>query len=81
MIKNKYQNVFNLEEKGLYSIKTTPKFGIGQTAYLIQSEGFHLLRDCISYIDETSVNRLLDLGGINAIALSHPLIFNPGRMG
>lgn len=66
------QNVINKEENGLYSIKTVPRFGIGQTAYLIQNEGFNILWDCISYLDEQTIKELNALGGIDAIALSHP---------
>ena len=67
-----YINNINLEEEGLYSIKTSPTFGIGQTAYLIQEQDFNLLWDCITYIDQTTIEKIKDLGGIDAIALSHP---------
>lgn len=67
-----YQNEILSEEKGLYSIHTKPKFAIGQTAYLVQTEGFGLLWDCISYLDETTIAKVKELGGIDAIALSHP---------
>ncbi|WP_449621117.1 MBL fold metallo-hydrolase [Robertmurraya sp. Marseille-Q9965] len=72
MSKNGYKNSLNLEEPGLYSLKTTPDFGIGQTAYIVQSEGFNLMWDCITYIDEATITRIEDLGGLQAIALSHP---------
>lgn len=67
-----YTNMIRSEENGLYSIKTSPEFGIGQTAYLIQSGGFGLLWDCITFIDRNTVDRVKELGGIQAIALSHP---------
>lgn len=67
-----YENKVNLEEAGLYSLKTSPSFGIGQTAYLIQNEGFNLLWDCITLIDEKTIEKINQLGGIQAIALSHP---------
>lgn len=72
MKKENYQNIIGLEEKGLYSVKTSPAFGIGQTAYIVQSEGFNLLWDCLSFIDDRTINKIKELGGINAIALSHP---------
>jgi hypothetical protein len=72
MIKDGYKNTINMEEEGLYSINTSPSFGIGQTAYLIQGDGFNLLWDCVSYIDEITIKEINELGGINAIALSHP---------
>ena len=67
-----FKNSINLEEKGLYSIKTKPEVAIGQTAYIIQTEGFSLLWDCITYIDESTINQIKQLGGLNGIALSHP---------
>lgn len=68
----KYRNTIKKDEEGLYSLNTTPGFGIGQTAYFLQDEGFNLLWDCITYIDKETINRLEELGGIDAIALSHP---------
>ncbi|MER2262530.1 MAG: hypothetical protein ABS934_10970 [Psychrobacillus sp.] len=67
-----YTNTINFEEEGIYSINTSPSFGIGQTAYLIQDKHFNLLWDCISYMDEKTISKIEDLGGIDAIALSHP---------
>lgn len=73
MIKDgQYQNTIVPEEKGLYSITTNPSFGIGQTAYIIQNKEFNLLWDCIMFIDETTIKEINELGGISAIALSHP---------
>ena len=68
----KFRNTINYEELGLYSIKTEPEVGIGQTAYIIQNNGFNLLWDCITYIDPNTINKINSLGGIHAIALSHP---------
>jgi glyoxylase-like metal-dependent hydrolase (beta-lactamase superfamily II) len=69
-----YKNTIAEEESQLYSIKTTPKVGIGQTAYLVQDKdsGFNLLWDCITYLDGPTINEIRTLGGIDAIALSHP---------
>lgn len=67
-----YKNNISLEEQGLSSISTSPAFGIGQTAYLVQGKKFNLLWDCISYIDAETVTEIKKLGGIDAIALSHP---------
>jgi glyoxylase-like metal-dependent hydrolase (beta-lactamase superfamily II) len=67
-----YKNEILMEETGLYSITTKPEFAIGQTAYLVQSKNFNLLWDCITYLDESTKEELHKLGGIQAIALSHP---------
>ncbi len=67
-----YKNIITKEEEGLYSITTTPKVGIGQTAYLIVKEGFNILWDCITFLDDETIAFIRSLGGIDAIALSHP---------
>ncbi|MED1204659.1 hypothetical protein [Heyndrickxia acidicola] len=67
-----YKNEIVEDEKGLYSLTTKPSFAIGQTAFLVQSEGFNVLWDCITYLDDTTIDKVKELGGIQAIALSHP---------
>lgn len=68
----KHRNVFAEEEPGLWSIRTDPVFGIGQRAYLIQTREGNLLWDSITLVDAETVRRANDLGGIRAIAVSHP---------
>lgn len=65
-------NAIHPEEEGLYSIRTTPKFAIGQTAYLAKAEGFNLLWDCVTYLDPATIEEIKAMGGVDAIALSHP---------
>jgi hypothetical protein len=73
MIQEKvYKNDIIQEEDNLYSIHTIPNFGISQFAYLVQNQGFNILWDCITYLDRTTIQVLEELGGIDAIALSHP---------
>lgn len=67
-----YKTMVNLEEEGLYSINTNPSFGIGQTAYLIKNDEFNLLWDCTTYFDQNTIKTINELGGLDAIALSHP---------
>ncbi|MCR8964628.1 hypothetical protein O0550_15680 [Brevibacillus halotolerans] len=67
-----YTNEIVKKEDGLFSITTKPKFAIGQNAYLLQSHGFQLLWDCITYLDQSTIEQIQGLGGIQAIALSHP---------
>ncbi|MDQ0201849.1 MBL fold metallo-hydrolase [Neobacillus ginsengisoli] len=67
-----YSNIIKLQEEGLHSIKTNPSFGIGQTAYLVQDKNYNLLWDCITFIDQSTISHINKLGGIDAIALSHP---------
>lgn len=69
---NAYRNEILHEEDGLYSITTKPNFAIGQTAYLVQNKGFNILWDCITFLDDTTLAEVKSLGGLQAIALSHP---------
>jgi hypothetical protein len=67
-----HQNRVRDEEPNLTGIGTTPKFGISQRALLIQSPGGNVLWDCISLIDEPTVEAVRQRGGLAAIAISHP---------
>src|SRR6185437_10374440 len=59
-------------EPAVRSIITEPKFAIGQRAYLIQTPEGNILWDCISLLDELTIKRVKSLGGLAAIAISHP---------
>lgn len=59
-------------EPGLVGIGTEPSFAIGQRALLIQSPGGNVLWDCVSLVDAATVTAVNALGGIDAIAISHP---------
>jgi glyoxylase-like metal-dependent hydrolase (beta-lactamase superfamily II) len=67
-----HHNLFREQEPGLTGIGTEPKFAIGQRALLIQSPGGNILWDCISLIDEATKEEVQRLGGLSAIAISHP---------
>ncbi|CAG9615101.1 hypothetical protein BACCIP111899_04337 [Bacillus rhizoplanae] len=67
-----YKNEIVKEVENLYSLTTSPKFAIGQNAYLVQANKYNVLWDCITYIDEETVAKINELGRIHAIALSHP---------
>lgn len=62
-------------EPGLTAISTDPKFGIGQRALLVQAPGGNVLWDCVSLVDEATVAAVRALGGITALAISHPHMF------
>lgn len=74
--KKLYTNEIMKEEENLYSIKTTPTVGIGQTAYIVQDNGFNVLWDCISMLDKETIDKITELGGIDAIAVSHPHFYS-----
>jgi len=63
-------------EPGLTAIRSEPVFAIGQQAHLIQTPAGNLLWDCISLIDDATVARVRELGGVQAIAISHPHFYS-----
>jgi hypothetical protein len=67
-----YRNELREEEPGLVSIGTVPSFAIGQRALLVQTPAGNLLWDCQSYLDDATVEAVRALGGLHAIAISHP---------
>lgn len=67
-----HTNTILAHEPGLVGIGTEPKFAIGQRALLVQSPEGNLLWDCITLLDEATVEAVTKLGGISAIAISHP---------
>jgi hypothetical protein len=68
----KYRNQLDVEGPELISIVTDPKFAIGQRALHVRTPDGNVLWDCITLIDDRSVNAVLALGGVSAIAVSHP---------
>ncbi|PSR52979.1 MBL fold metallo-hydrolase [Adhaeribacter arboris] len=71
-MQRKYQNEIQLVEPGLYRIQTTPKFGIAQKAHLIISPNGNILWDCVTLLNDETINFIKKIGGIQAVALSHP---------
>lgn len=70
-----HRGVVREEVPGLYGIGAEPQTAIGQRALLVPGEGGNVMWDCVSAIDDETVARVRDLGGISAIALSHPHFF------
>lgn len=71
-LRDEYHNVVRTVEPGLTGIGTSPGFAIGQRALLVHSPAGNVLWDCITLIDEATVTLVKALGGISAIAISHP---------
>ena len=66
-----YRNLVR-DDFGLTGIGTEPSFGIGQRALLVPTGDGNVLWDCISLLDDETVRSIEELGGISAIAFSHP---------
>jgi glyoxylase-like metal-dependent hydrolase (beta-lactamase superfamily II) len=75
-LRQEHTNTFIPIEPGLTGIRSEPSFAIGQQAYLIQTEAGNVLWDCISLIDDATIARIKALGGIQAIAISHPHMYS-----
>jgi hypothetical protein len=67
-----HHNTIKQEELWLYCIHTEPHFAIGERAFLIQTAQGNVLWDCVALLDQATIHRVRDLGGISAIAISHP---------
>jgi len=67
-----HRNEVAEEEPGLVGLVTRPRRGIGQRSLLVRTPAGNLLWDCLGVLDDTTVEVLADLGGVAAIALSHP---------
>jgi len=67
-----HHNRFFEEGERLWGIHTQPQFAIGQRALLLQNASGGLLWDCVSLVDEATVAEVKRLGGLRAIAISHP---------
>src|SRR5437762_4434541 len=66
------RNSIKFKEPGLIGIGIEPHFAIGQRALFLRTPNANVLWDCLSLLDEAVVEALQALGGISAIAISHP---------
>ncbi|MBC9931519.1 MBL fold metallo-hydrolase [Chitinophaga qingshengii] len=72
----RHKNIIELVAPDLYAIYTTPDFGIGQRAHLLVTPHGNVLWDCITHLDASTIDIMQRLGGIRAIAISHPHYFS-----
>ena len=71
-LRGAHMNAFRAHEPGVTGIGSTPNFAIGQRAILLQTPQGNVLWDCIALLDEATVALINGLGGVQAIAISHP---------
>jgi glyoxylase-like metal-dependent hydrolase (beta-lactamase superfamily II) len=67
-----HRNAFQHYEPNLIGLGTVPEFAIGQRALLLRTPHGNFLWDCISLLDEATVEIIAALGGLRGIAISHP---------
>lgn len=71
-LRQSHQATVRLEELGLYGIGMEPSFAIGQRGLLISQPEGNIFWDCIPLIEDGLVEMVKGIGGISAIAISHP---------
>ncbi|MFE2288868.1 MBL fold metallo-hydrolase [Streptomyces sp. NPDC059443] len=63
---------FDEEGPGVLGVGVEPSVAVGQRALLIRTESGNVLWDCVGYLDDDLAVEIEKLGGISAIAVSHP---------
>ncbi len=71
-LSHNHANLWRSHEQNLLEIRTSPDFAIGQRAFLVQTPEGNILWDCIALLDEATREIITSLGGLMAIAISHP---------
>jgi hypothetical protein len=72
-LRTDHRNRIAEEGPGLWGIGTEPSFAIGQRALLVElGDGANILWDCITLLDDETIDFVERRGGLRAIALSHP---------
>jgi len=66
------RNSIRFEEPGLIGIGVESQFAIGQRALLVRTPKGNVLWDCVPLLDPALIEMVKALGGISAIAISHP---------
>ncbi|KAK9835402.1 hypothetical protein WJX81_007208 [Elliptochloris bilobata] len=76
LLEEGYHNALRAEEPCVLGIGTEPSFAIGQRALLIQTGEGNILWDCVTVLDGDTRARIHELGGVQAIAISHPHFYS-----
>ena len=71
-LRTTHRNVHREHEPGLMGIGTQPRFAIGQRAVLVCTPHGNVLWDCISLLDDATVELINERGGLAAMGISHP---------
>ncbi len=75
-VNHTHKNVIEKVTDHLYAIYCLPSFAIGQRAHLLITPIGNILWDCITNLDESTIDVVKKLGGIKAICISHPHYFS-----
>ncbi|KAK2606066.1 hypothetical protein QQS21_003584 [Conoideocrella luteorostrata] len=77
-MQGKYKNEIKQDEVDgrIWSIFSTPQYAIGQRAVFIETGAGNVLWDCISFLDQKTIDFIKSRGGLKAIAISHPHFYS-----
>ena len=67
-----HRNAWAEAEPGLLSVQTVPAFAINQRAFLLATPAGNVLWDCLALFDAATEAIVRGLGGLVAVAVSHP---------
>jgi len=67
-----HTNKWKQHQENLFSIRTVPDFAINQRAFILRTAQGNILWDCIATLDDATKTLVNSLGGLKAIAISHP---------
>lgn len=67
-----HRNSLRYEEPGLFAVGIDPLFAIGQRALFLRTSAGNVLWDCVPLLDPALVETVRALGGLRAVAISHP---------
>lgn len=67
-----HSNAWRQPEPDLFELRTFPSFGIDQRAFLARTPEGNVLWDCLALLDDATVALVEALGGLSAVAISHP---------
>lgn len=71
-LRHGHRNTVRVQEPGLIGIGMEPEFAIGQRALLLRSAAGNVLWDCVPLLDGGLAEMIRGMGGLKAIAISHP---------
>ncbi|SDO63097.1 hypothetical protein SAMN04515671_1536 [Nakamurella panacisegetis] len=69
---DEYSGAFREIEPDLYGLQVSPSFGIGQRGLLVRTPAGNVLWEPPGFVNQQLVNDAMVLGGVAAIASSHP---------
>lgn len=67
-----HTNKWKQHGKNLFSLLTVPSFAINQRAFILRTPEGNIMWDCIATLDDATKTLISSLGGLKAIAISHP---------